>query len=65
MLQTLYSLGLKSLQAASEFVSKTVWDLSAFDSWVKVEMSMCLKNHEILKIHFTVKVCGVRMNFSP
>jgi len=32
MLQTLNSRGLKSLQAASEFVYKILWDLSAVDS---------------------------------
>jgi len=54
MLQKLYSRGLKCLQAASEFVYKILWDLSALDSWVKVELSMCLKIHETMKIHFTV-----------
>jgi len=59
MLQSLYSRGSKSLQVASEFVYKILWDLSALDSWVKAELSMCLKIHETMKIHFTVKVCGV------
>jgi hypothetical protein len=45
MLQTLYSRVLKSLQAASEFAYKILQDLSALDSWVKVELSMCLKFH--------------------
>lgn len=45
MLQTLYSRVLKSLQAASEFTYKILQDLSALDSWVKVELSMCLKFH--------------------